>query len=107
MPYAGSDFPMADFGSTVTYFFDFTFALFTGETVTAASWTCATATDSQVADASASSRISGPASITGAVVGQKFTGYLAGVKYLVEATATTSLGNSITCWSHFYCDSPA
>lgn len=106
MPYSGSDFTMADLGSTVTYYFDFTPSLATGETIVSASWTCTTAADSQVQDASAPFRVSGSATVNGAVVGQKFTGYLSGVKYLVEATAVTSLGNTITCWSHFYCDSP-
>jgi hypothetical protein len=106
MPYAGADFPNADVGSTVTYFFDFTLALAAGETITGASWTCATSSDSIVADSSASSRINGPPSITGNVVGQKFSGYLAGVKYLITATASTSLGNALTTWAHFYCDSP-
>lgn len=106
MPYAGSDFPMADLGEIITYFFDFTFALAVGETIVGASWTCATASDSVLADSFASSRIIGPPSITGNIVGQRFAGYLPGVKYLVEATAATSFKNNITCWSHFYCDQP-
>lgn len=107
MPYAGSDFPIATTAEKLTYFFDFTGMLASGETVASASWSAAVAIDSTVFDPSAAGIVSGAASITGNVVGQQFTSLVNGVKYLVTCTAITTQGNILICYSHFAVDIPA
>lgn len=107
MPYVGADFTNATQGETITYFFDFSNALAPGEVIASATWTAAVANDSTTFDQSAASIVDGPASIVGNIVGQKFFNMVGGVKYLVEAIAITSQGETIIPWSHFYTDIPS
>jgi hypothetical protein len=107
MPYAGQDFPVATTAEKVTYFFDFTGMLASGETILSASVVSAVAVDSEVFDPSSSDIVSGGSSITGNIVGQQFTNLVNGVKYLVTFTATTSQGNILIPYSHFIVDIPA
>jgi hypothetical protein len=106
MPYAGEDFSNATVGETITYFIDFTPTLATGETITGASVTSAVAVNSTTNDPSAAAVATGPASISGNIVGQKFAGMVLNVTYLVTFIANTSQGNEIICYSHFFTDQP-
>lgn len=106
MPYVGEDFPNATVGETITYFLDFTDTLASGETLTGASVTTAVAIDSEVNDPSAATVATGPASISGNIIGQKFENMVLGVKYLVTFTGDTSQGNVVISYTHFFTDQP-
>lgn len=71
---------------------DYSVLLGTGETITSAVWTNSV---KEGTDASPNAMISGPASITGAVVSQKLTAGVAGVYYWPICTATTSANQVI------------
>lgn len=100
----GIDFPNAHVGEIITYFFDFSDDLASDETIATSTWQASVAADSEVADPSAASIVSGAASITGNVSGQRFAGFVGGVKYLVEATIVTNQTNTLNFWSHIYCE---
>lgn len=106
MPYANEDFPNSTVGEIITYFMDFVDTLAAGETITSASVTTAVAALSTTSDPNAALVATGPASITGTIVGQKFAGMVFNVTYLVEFIANTSQGNEIICYSHFFTDQP-
>lgn len=72
--------------------FDFTSRLALGETISSASTGCAVYSGT---DASPSSVVSGPASISGAQVTQLITGGTLGVTYLLTCTALTSAGQTL------------
>ena len=83
-----------EFGSKLTnetrqLTFDFSSYLTTGETISTAVPSCAVWSGT---DASPSSLISGASAISGALVTQLFAGGLAGVIYVVQMVATTSIG---------------
>lgn len=107
MPYAGDDFPNADVGEVITYYFDFTGALAQGESIAGATWTASVAPDSEAYDSSAAAIVSGAALISGNIVGQRFSGQVAGVKYLVTASAFTNLSNTLITYAHFFCETPS
>jgi hypothetical protein len=106
MPYAGSDFPPADFGEVVSYFFDFTNTLAAGETLVTAVWTAAVANNSPVFDSGAAAIVKGSAWLSGNITGQQFYNMVVNVRYLVTATVTTSNGNTLICYSHISCEKP-
>jgi hypothetical protein len=106
MPYQGSDFSNATVGEAITYFMDFTDSLASGETIISATVTCGIASDSTVNDPNFASVPTGPSSIAGNVVGQKFISMVFGVKYVVTFSATTNQGNVNIWWSHFFTDEP-
>lgn len=107
MPYAGDDFPNADVGEVITYYFDFTGALAQGEAISGAIWAASVAPDSEAYDTSAATIVSGPALISGNIIGQRFSGQVSGVKYLVTASAVTNLANTLITYSHFFCETPS
>ena len=106
MPYAGSDFPVATAGEKIPYFFDFTNTLGVGETIISATWSAAVTVNSTVNDPTPSDILSGPAGITGNIVGQEFTNLIKGVKYLLTCTATTNTGNIQVSYTHLTIDGP-
>ena len=104
MPYVGTDFGAADPGALEedVYSFDFAARLGPGETLSGAgTWALSSPSDS-----SASSRMIGLPVLSGTIVSQTIGGLLAG-EYLIEATVTTSLGRTLTAWSHIACIAPA
>lgn len=105
--YVGRDFHEQDPGEQELLTFDFANDLDTEETVVSAVWTCEVMSSSPVADASASSRIIGSASVSGQTTTQKVGTLVAGARYLIKAVATTSLGNTVSLWSHIACREPA
>jgi hypothetical protein len=101
--YVGRDFDPSDPGENEVYSFDFTRDLADNEALTAATWSCTVAGGS---DPSAASRISGSASVSGKTTSQRVTGLLAGVRYRLQAIATTTFGNTVSLFSHVTCQSP-
>lgn len=101
--YVGRDFDPSDPGESEVYSLDFSRDLDANEALTAATWTCSVASGS---DPSASSRISGSASVSGKTTSQRVTGLQPGVRYRLQAVATTTFGNTVSLWSHVTCASP-
>jgi hypothetical protein len=102
--YVGYDFDNTDPTETEIYQFDFTPDFALGETIVSAVWFCSAASGT---DGAASSRMIGPIANAGAVTQQWFTGFLPGVRYLIEANVTTTLGQVLSYWSHVACFTPA
>lgn len=106
--YAGRDFPPADPGEYEPYTFDFVRDVAEGEIITGAAWTCSVAADSQGTDDDPMSRLAFVApDNSGTVTNQIVTNLLPGVKYVLQATVTTSLGNTLSLWSHVECNQPS
>lgn len=106
--YTGRDFPPADPGESEPYSFDFVKDLEAGEVITGANWTCIVAEDSEGTDDDPSSRIgTGAPDNSGTFTRQVVAGLLPGVKYVLEATVTTSLGKTVSLWSHVECNQPS
>lgn len=105
--YVGRDFHEMDPGEQELLTLDFTNDLGADETVASAVWTCAVQVGSPVADASASSRIIGSASVSGKTTTQKVGNLVAGANYLIKAVVTTNLGNLVSLWSHIICREPS
>jgi len=101
--FVGKDWDPSDPGENELYTLDFVNDLAANEAMTSATWTCAAVTGS---DPSAASRISGPASVSGKTTSQRVTGLLAGVRYRLQAIATTTFGNTVSLYSHVTCQSP-
>lgn len=105
--YVGQDFDAADPQESEVYSFDFVRDLAPGETIASAVWTCEVAPDSPVADAGAATRLVGPPGNDGQVTMQRVAGLVDGVKYVLQAVVTSSLGNQVSLWSNVTCDDPA
>ena len=101
--YIGRDFDPGDVGENDVYTFDFVNNLNVGETLSSATWTCAAVTG---ADAAASTRLYGSASCSGTQTSQRVYSLLPGVRYRLQALATTSLGNTKSLWAHVTCANP-
>lgn len=101
--YCGRDFDPADSSENEIYTLDFVNDLAAGEQLSSATWTCAVAPDSRVQDASAPSRLSGGASVSGTQTTQRVTGLVAGAKYILRAVATTDQSNERVLYSHVLC----
>lgn len=98
--YVGRDFDPSDVGESELYCFDFVRDLQTGDTVTAAVWTCAVAAISEGTDAEASTRIDGDATFQGTKTFQRITGLQPGVIYRIQAIVSTQKGDEVSLWSH-------
>ena len=117
MPYAGSDFGIADPTTLETdiYSFDFANRLnvppVTGETImgngstipAAGLWAISVVTGS---DPLVATRLIGSPSLSGTEVSQFIGQLVAGVKYLVEVTIYTSTNRTLTGYSHILCVQP-
>lgn len=104
--YVGADFSPVDVGEVISEAFDFVNDLAPGDSISGAVWTCGIAKESSGVDAAASSRMLGPAGVSGTVTSQRFAGFLPGVTYLLTAIITTTLGDTLDLWSHVYCETP-
>ena len=105
--YAGRDFDPSDSGEAEFYKFDYTAILGLSETIASAVWTCSVVTGT---DPAAASHISGSASVipgkygaASAATQQLVSGLVPGVQYRLQSMATTSLGQSLSLWSHVSC----
>lgn len=58
-------------------------------------------------DASPSTHLDGLPGISGTTGLQRLSGLVAGVNYILEATATTAQGNTIILYSHVRCEEPS
>lgn len=106
--YARRDFDPIDEGEIGDFTFDFARDdIASGETIVSAVWNCSVAESSIGADPSASSRLSGSPYITGLTTMQRVSGTVGGVKYVLQASVTTSLGNVLSLWSYVTCNVPA
>ena len=107
--YVGRDFHPADTGEDEIYTFDFRRDFDEGETIVSSEWTCAIASDSESIDDDAPNTHHSDDSETldtDTTSRRRISGLVAGVKYVLEATVTTSLGNMRTLWSHVTCIEP-
>lgn len=79
------------------YAFNFVNDLASGDTLASAVWTC---TVSQGTDPNPSARLVGAPALSGTTTTtQRVAGGVAGVSYILTATATTTLGNVLVLWS--------
>ena len=102
--YAGRDFDPSDTGENETYTFDLVNDLAaTGETITSAAWTCAVVSG---VDANAATCVFGSATISGTQTSQRINGLKPGVVYRLQVKAVTSLGNTVSLYSHVKCANP-
>jgi hypothetical protein len=103
--YGNGDFDVIDVNEKPVITFDFSkypFAI--GETLSSVIWTCAVADGT---DATPSARLIGAATINGLQTLQQVGTMLAGVKYRLQAQATTSLGQILNLFSFVLCQDPA
>jgi hypothetical protein len=57
-------------------------------------------------DASASTRISGAATVSGKTTSQRVAGLVAGARYRLQAIAVTTFGNTVSNHSYVTCQAP-
>jgi hypothetical protein len=100
MAYTGTDFPTMDPGESRAI--SFTFTLTGGETISSVTWGIASVGG---VDMFAASHLGSP-SVASPVVSNRVTGLQAGVKYIIQAQATTSAGNVYSLYSHVVCSNP-
>lgn len=103
MAFTGSDFDPMDAGESGMLGFDFVNDLASGETISNATWTCEAV---EGTDAQAATRLVGSPQNTGTLTKQRVAGLVAGVRYLLQATVTTSAGNTLSLWSRVLCVNP-
>lgn len=105
--YVGTDYFPANQTEDYLIGFDFSLDLPSGDGISGASWSVANASDTQVTDPSPSGRlIAGPFVSSTTVTTARFSGFLPNVKYLITATVTTTLSNTLVLYSHVQGDSP-
>lgn len=104
--YVGVDFSPVDGGEIISEAFDFVNDLATGDSITSVVWTCSVATGSTAIDPSPASRMFGSPQFSGTIVSQRFTGFVAGVTYLLLAQVTTTFGDKLDLWSHVFIETP-
>lgn len=102
--YVGRDFHPNDVGESAEYSFDFARDLEDGDSIVSAAWSCWA---EEGTDASASSRLSGSASVSGTKTTQRVDGLLADVKYGLQAIVTTTLGNTVSLFSYVKSQDPS
>lgn len=83
---------------------DFVNDLPTGDSVSTVAFTMTVASGT---DASPSSRIDGLPGVSGTQVGTRVSGLLPNVTYILKATVTTTLGNTLILYSHIPCETPS
>jgi len=105
--YVGRDFDPSDRGESERYTFDFVNDLQGGDTIASVTWTCEVAAKSEGADANAENHISGSADNAGTKTTQRVSGLLPGVVYLLTATVISTMGDTVSLWSHVECKEPA
>lgn len=106
--YIGQDFFPFDSTESIVVGIDFVNDLAAGDTIDSATVTCTVADDSQVSDPDPQSRIAGgPFYPTNTQVTWRFASPVAGCKYLITVTATTTTGAEIiTDYTHAPCEVP-
>jgi hypothetical protein len=104
--YVGRDFDPSDEGENEVYSLDFVKDVASGETIVSAQWFLAVAEDSEAEDANAQDHIVLDSTNAGTVSSQRIAGLVRGVKYVVQAKALTSQGNTKSLWSHIPCGGP-
>jgi hypothetical protein len=105
--YVGRDFDPSDTGESERFTFDFVNDLQTGDVITSVTWTCEVAATSELADDAAAACIDGAPVISGTKTTQRVTGLQPGVRYVLQAEATTVVGDVVSLWSHVECKEPA
>lgn len=101
--YVGRDFDVADSGESEVYTLDFVNDLAASDSLATVTWSLSV---NQGTDPSPNSHLSGSAVIAGTQTLQRISGLLPGVNYKVEAVVTTTLGNTVSLWSHVRCQTP-
>ena len=100
MSYVGENFTGTDPTEVELYAFDFLTVLATGEVILTATFAVSVISGT---DPLASTRKVGITIINGTVVAQMVGPLLAGCTYLLQATVTTSLGQTLDLYSHVPC----
>lgn len=98
--YVGADYSPSDNPESELYGLDFINDLPTGDSITGATCTCSNASDSPVQDATPAARIIAGPFVVGTVTSVRLSGLQTGVKYTLQATVTTTFGNTIVLFSH-------
>jgi hypothetical protein len=94
------EFSPADSVENEIYAFDFKRDLATGEVVESADFEISVI---EGTDASASSRLLGPASVSGVQARQRVANLVPGVVYKLQAIVTTNQGNTKSLWGRVTC----
>ena len=105
--YVGRDFDPSDTGESERFSFDFVNDLQTGDTIQSVLWTCEVAATSEQEDDAAGACIVGAPVIAGTKTTQRVEGLKPGVRYVLQAEATTVVGDKVSLWSHVECKEPA
>lgn len=98
--YVGADYSPSDNPENELYGLDFVNDLPSGDSIATAAWTCSNANDTQVTDPTPSARIIAGPFISGTVTTARVSGLLTGVKYVLQATVTTTQGNTLILFTH-------
>jgi hypothetical protein len=105
--YVGRDFDPSDTGENERYSFDFVNDLQSGDTIQSVTWDCTVSVRSALDDPNAPLCISEPAVYTGTRTTQRVSGMQAGVVYVLTASVTSTMGDTVSLWSHVECKVPA
>lgn len=101
--YVGQDFSIMNVGDDEVISFDFVKRISDNDSVLSASWSLTVA---EGVDPDPSSHLDGSAGVTGTKAMQRVSGLLPNVNYIIEAAALTSLGNTVSLYSHIRCEMP-
>lgn len=97
--YANKDFSPFDSSEADDFSFDFAKRMTTDETITEADWFCLVAENSLVPDPDPQSHVGTP-SFSGTKTICRISGLLSGARYTLQAIVVTSLGKTLSLWSH-------
>lgn len=100
MAYSGTDIGPLNPGEARN--FSLTFTLTGGETISSVAWGIACLGN---LDMAAASKL-GAGSLSGAIASNTISNLIPGCKYVIQALATTSLGNIYDLFTHCLCQSP-
>lgn len=100
MAYSGTD--LADMDPGESRAVTLTFTLVGGETISTVTWGIASI---GALDPYAASHL-GAGTLSGAIASNRVSGLIGGIKYLIQAEATTSSGNIYSLYTHVMCRIP-
>lgn len=102
--FVGRSFSPMDVGENEVFGLDFVNDLPPLDSIRAVSFTLIV---DQGSDPNPSSHLNGSPGFSGTVALQRISGLLGGVNYLIQATVTTALGNTISLYSYIRCITPS
>ena len=102
--YAGRDWDIQDVGESELFGLDFVNDLPTGDSLSTVAWTLTVA---EGTDPAPNTHLDGLPGTSGTIALQRLSGLLPNVRYILKATASTALGNTIILYSHVACENPS